>query len=414
MLDSAPAQAHASGNTSIIVTLGRKANFMNPFMFHAPSRIYFGEETSLTAPDLMKDIGGSRVLIITDDVLVKTGIIAPIIDSFKNDGSFEVTVFSDVPPDSDVSCVGTAAALGRKQSCDCIVSIGGGSVLDTAKAVAICLTFGGELEEYQGLNNLATKLIPHVAIPTTSGTGSEVSMVAMVKDSAERKKLMFGSRFIAPDTAILDPKLLVTLPPRLTAATGLDAVTHAIESFTSLSTVSVFTDLLCIDALRLLFKWLPIATKSGDNLEARANTLVASTMAGVAFTNTGVGVVHALAHATGGEFGTHHGMTNSVFLTHGMNFNMDAAGDRYAEIARQLKFSDSTNDEVAAKALVEKVEELARSVNLPRRLRDMGVPQLDGQGVEDLANIASTDPAIMFNPKETTVEDIIGIYERAY
>ncbi len=387
---------------------------MNPFMFHTPSRIYFGEETSLTAPDLMREIGGSKVLIITDDVLVKTGLMAPIIDAFKNDGNFEVTVFSDVPPDSDVKCVGSATAVGRGQGCDCILSIGGGSVLDTAKAVAICLTFGGNLEEYQGLNNLSTKLLPHIAIPTTSGTGSEVSMVAMIKDSAERKKLLFGSRFIAPDTAILDPKLLVTLPPKLTAATGLDAVTHAIEAFTSLSTVSVFTDVLCIEALKLLFKWLPIATKSGDDLDARANTLVASTMAGIAFTNTGVGVVHALAHATGGEFGTHHGMTNSVFLPHGMSFNMDAAGDRYAEIARQLKFTENSNNEIAAKTLIDKVEELASSINLPRRLRDMGVPALDGQGVEDLANIASTDPAIMFNPKEATIEDIIGIYERAY
>jgi alcohol dehydrogenase class IV len=387
---------------------------MNPFMFHTPSRIYFGEETSLTAPDLMREIGGSKVLIITDDVLVKTGLMAPIIDAFNNDGNFEVTVFSDVPPDSDVKCVGSATALGRENGCDCILSIGGGSVLDTAKAVAICLTFGGNLEEYQGLNNLSTKLLPHIAIPTTSGTGSEVSMVAMIKDSAERKKLLFGSRFIAPDTAILDPKLLVTLPPKLTAATGLDAVTHAIEAFTSLSTVSVFTDVLCIEALKLLFKWLPIATKSGDDLDARANTLVASTMAGIAFTNTGVGVVHALAHATGGEFGTHHGMTNSVFLPHGMSFNMDAAGDRYAEIARQLKFTENSNNEIAAKTLIDKVEELASSINLPRRLRDMGVPALDGQGVEDLANIASTDPAIMFNPKEATIEDIIGIYERAY
>jgi len=387
---------------------------MNPFMFHAPSRIYFGEETSLTSPELMKDIGGSKVFIITDEVLLKTGLVSPIVDAFKNDGAFEVTVFSDVPPDSDVSCVAKATTLARKHSCDCILSIGGGSVLDTAKAVAICLTFGGELADYQGLNNLTTKLLPHIAIPTTSGTGSEVSMVAMVKDSAERKKLLFGSRFLAPDTAILDPKLLVTLPPKLTAATGLDAVTHAIEAFTSPATGSPFTDILCIDALKLLFRWLPIATKSGDDLEARANTLVASTMAGVAFTNTGVGVVHALAHATGGEFGTHHGMTNSVFLPHGMNFNMDAVCDRYAEIARQLKFSDSGNNDVAAKTLIDKVEELALSINLPRRLRDMGVPALDGQGVEDLANIASTDPAIMFNPKEASVEDIIGIYERAY
>jgi alcohol dehydrogenase len=226
--------------------------------------------------------------------------------------------------------------------------------------------------------------------------------------------MLFGSRFIAPDVALLDPTLLRTLPPKLTAATGMDAVTHAIEAFSSISTVSPITDMFCCEALRMLFEYLPIATKSGDDLEARANTLVASTMAGLAFTNTGVGVIHALAHATGGQFGTHHGMTNSVFLTHGMAFNLDVIADRYAALSRYLKFSDSSNDEVAARTLIDRVEKLNVEVGLPRRLRDLGVPVLKDEEKEQLAELANTDPAIMFNPKETTIADIIGIYERAY
>jgi alcohol dehydrogenase class IV len=387
---------------------------MNPFMFHGPTKILFGEGLALTVPETIKELGGSRVLMVTDAVLLKTGIVDPIKDALSQDGGLEVVIFSDVPSDSDVSAVTKGTALGRSHGCNVVLSVGGGSVLDTAKVIDICLTFGGELLEHQGLNNLPTRLLPHIAIPTTSGTGSEVSMVAMVKDAAEGKKLLFGSRFLAPDVAMLDPTLLRTLPPKLTAATGLDAVTHAIEAFSSISTISPITDMLCLEALRMLFEYLPTATGSGDDLEARAHTLVASTMAGLAFTNTGVGVIHALAHATGGQFGTHHGMTNSVFLTHGMTFNLDAVADRYAAISRYLKFSNSNDNEAAARALIERVEKLNQDVGLPRRLRDMGVPALKDKEIADLAELASTDPAIMFNPKEATVEDIIGIYERAY
>jgi alcohol dehydrogenase class IV len=387
---------------------------MNPFMFHGPTKILFGEGQAVTVAEAIRDLGGSKVLLVTDAVLLKTGIVDPIVNALHEDGNVEVVTFSDVPSDSDVSAVNRGTEFGRSNGCNTVLSIGGGSVLDTAKVIDICLTFGGDIFEHQGLNNLSNKLLPHVAIPTTSGTGSEVSMVAMVKDSSEGKKLLFGSRYIAPDVALLDPTLLRTLPPKLTAATGMDAVTHAIEAFSSIMTVSPITDMLCCEALRMLFEYLPRATKSGDDLEARAQTLVASTMAGLAFTNTGVGVIHALAHATGGRFGTHHGMTNSVFLTHGMAFNLDVIADRYAAISRYLKFSGSDDNEVAARTLIDRVEKLNIEIGLPRRLRDLGVPVLKDKEKEDLAELANTDPAIMFNPKETTIEDIIGIYERAY
>lgn len=388
---------------------------MNPFVFHSPTKVTYGEHTAATAIDGVKELGGSRTLIVTDAVLMKTGIVDPIINAFKEDRTHHFIIYSDVPPDSDVGSVNKAATMARAEKCDSIVAVGGGSVLDTAKVVNICLSFGGELLEYQGLNNLTSRLNPLVAIPTTAGTGSEVSMVAMVKDNDEGKKLLFGSRFLAPDVAILDPTLLVSLPPRLTAATGLDALTHDIESFSATISSSPFTDALCIDSMRRLFKYLPIATANGADLEARAETLVASAMAGVAFTNSGVGIVHALAHATGARFGTHHGITNSVFLPHGMNFNLDVIASRYADIARALGFSKGTGDEeAAARALIEQVEALSEQVGLPRRLRDLGVPALQDNQLEELAFLASSDPAIMFNPKESSLQDIIGIYERAY
>ncbi len=384
---------------------------MNPFVFHSPTKVTFGECTSWTAAEVAKEYGATKTFIVTDEVLMKTGILKPILSAFEENS---YSLFTDVPSDSDVDTVNKAAILARQFGANCVLAIGGGSVLDTAKVVNICLSMGGELLDYQGLNNLADRLGPIIAIPTTAGTGSEVSMVAMVKDHKEGKKLLFGSRFLAPDAAILDPTLLVSLPPRLTAATGLDAITHAIESFSAVISSSSFTDALCLEAMRMLFDNLPRATTNGDDLEARSATLIASAMAGVAFTNSGVGIVHALAHATGATFGTHHGLTNSILLPHCMNFNLDTISYRYALISRHLGFSKSANDNDAANALIKAVEEISAKVGLPSRLRDCGIPVLNKAQLDELAFLASTDPAIMFNPKESSAQDIIEIYERAY
>lgn len=384
---------------------------MNPFVFHSPTKVTFGEGVSWTAAEVAKDFGATKTFIVTDAILMKTGILKPIIDAFEENS---YCLFTDVPSDSDVETVDKAAAIAREFGANCVLAIGGGSVIDTAKVVNICLSLGGPLLDYQGLNNLADRLGPLICIPTTAGTGSEVSMVAMVKNHREGKKLLFGSRFLAPDAAILDPTLLLSLPPKLTAATGLDAITHGIESFSAVISSSAFTDALCLEALKMLFENLPRATANGADMEARSATLIASAMAGVAFTNSGVGIVHALAHATGATFGTHHGLANSILLPHCMNFNMDSIANRYALISRYLNFSSSTNDNDAATALIKAVSDIAAEVGLPTRLRDCGIPVLNQTQLEELAFLASTDPAIMFNPKESSAQDIIGIYERAY
>jgi alcohol dehydrogenase class IV len=236
----------------------------------------------------------------------------------------------------------------------------------------------------------------------------------MIKDHDLQTKHAFGSIYLAPSVAILDPTLIVSLPPKLTAATGIDALTHAIECYVALITVSPFTDALCLESMRLIFQYLERATTDGGDLEARGNTLVASCMAGLAFTNAGVGIVHAMAHATGARFGTHHGMTNAVYLPYGMEFNLEAGTPRFAQAARYIGISQSTDDRQAALKFIEAVRELTGRLGLPTRLKDLGVPALNNNELEELAMLASTDPAIMFNPKESSLADIIGIYERAY
>jgi alcohol dehydrogenase class IV len=390
---------------------------MNPFVFHTPTRVYFGEDSASSCGDFLRELGGKKVLMVADAFLEKSGALKPLIESIRESTGSVPILFTDVPSDSDIDCVNNATAIARTHQCDAFVAVGGGSVIDTAKVINICLSFGGEVMDYQGLNIIERKLYPLIAVPTTAGTGAEVSFVAMVKDHGEGKKLMFGSRFLAPDVAILDPLMIVSLPAKLTAATGIDAITHGIECYVASGTYSVFTDAICLESLRLLFKFLPQATADGGNIEARGATLVASCMAGVAFTNSGVGITHALAHAVGAKYATHHGMTNAVFLPHGMRFNLDTVYPRYARIAQFLGFADEKNigDERAlANLLVNKVEALLGKLQLPLTLRELGVPELSDENLAELTDLAAADPAIMFNPREASSDDLTQLLKRAY
>lgn len=387
---------------------------MNTFVFQSPTKVCFGENSAATAYDVVKDFGGNRPLLLTDRFLIENNLIGSILESLKDGGMQEPLIFSDVPPDSDVECVNSASRFAFEQDCDSIIAVGGGSVMDTAKATNICLSLGGDLLDYQGLNNIENPLKPLVAIPTTAGTGSEVSFVAMIKNSDENRKLVFGSRYLAPDAAILDPMLLVSLPPKLTAATGLDALTHCLEALVATVTNSVVSDALAIEAARLIFNYLPRATTNGDDIEARSQTLVASTMAGIAFSNSGVGIVHALAHATGARFNTHHGITNAVYLPHGMRFNLEYTSEIYGRVARQLGFSNSMDDNEASDALIKAVEHLLEEVGLPSELKAIGVPEMNEADLEEWVNLVVEDPAIIFNPREATPDQIIEIYKRAY
>lgn len=399
---------------------------MQPFIFHTPTKINFGEDTASAVADAIEELGGSKPLIVTDVNLVKAGVLSSMLESLANAGLSDLVIFDQVPPDSDLACVREAIKQARANKCDLVLAIGGGSVMDTAKVANIGMTFDSDVLDHEGMNTLTTRLQPLIAIPTTAGTGSEVSAVAMIKDIDEHKKLLFGSRFLFPDMAILDPKLLLSLPPKLTAATGMDALTHCIESYVSMTRNSP-ADGLCLEAMKLLFRDLVRATNYGGDLEARSNTLVASMMAGLSFTNAGVGIVHALAHTVGALYGTHHGLTNSVFLPYGMELNMDVAEDKFAAAYKYLCvvladaaapvpswFQAGREGKSAAQGLVQAVRELTKACSLPTKLRELGVPELSQSDLENIASIALTDPAIMFNPKEASIEDLVTIIKGAY
>ena len=401
----------------------------NPFTFLSPTRIFFGEGTAGSAADLLADLGASNPLIVTDKVLIDKGVLAPILHSLSEAAISDPPIFQDVPSDSDIDCVRRAIELGRKHNCDSLIAVGGGSVIDTAKVVNIGLSTGADFLDYEGINSLNEALKPMLALPTTAGTGSEVSAVAMIKNHATGKKLLFGSRHLFANVALLDPSLLLSLPARLTAATGMDAVTHAVESFVA-NCSNPMSDSLALHSLFLLLSTLPKATRSGDDMEARASTLLASTMAGMSFTNSGVGIVHALAHTVGAKYSVHHGIANAIFLPYGMEFNIDAAAQRYAQAwaylctafshgssgdpALSARFVLGADERESAYHLVRAVRDLLDQCSLPTRLRDVGVPELAEDDLQELAETAMTDPAIMFNPRDASPEDLISIIKGAY
>jgi alcohol dehydrogenase len=309
--------------------------------------------------------------------------------------------------------VDRAANLAREAGADLIVAVGGGSPIDTAKAIRILLTEGGSILDHQGYNLLNRPLTPMIAIPTTAGTGSEVTAWAIIRDEASGMKLAYSSPFLGPDLAVLDPEMTLGLPSRLTAATGMDALTHAIESYVG-TNANPITDTLGLQAIDMIMNHLRTATHHGHDLEARGQMLIASCIAGMAFSGGGgsLGVVHALAHSIGGTYEVHHGTANAILLPHGMHFNRTAAPKRFARIAHVMGVDpNGLSEEELIEAGISAVRMLSRDCELPQRLRDVGIPR---EGFEALAETSLGDPAIFTNPRPVNELDGMAILEAAW
>ncbi|MFO7166703.1 MAG: iron-containing alcohol dehydrogenase [Chloroflexota bacterium] len=373
----------------------------------------------LYRPGLVREIGEElarlqvrRAFIVADAGVERAGLLDAVRDGLA--GHVElVGVYTDVPANSSVSAVERGAARARAANADVIVAVGGGSPIDTAKAMRILLSENGSLLDHQGYNLIERPLMPMVAVPTTAGTGSEVTAWAVIRDEDAGVKVSFSSPFLAPDLAVLDPEMTLTLPPQLTAATGMDALTHAIESFVGQNSNPI-TDSLALQAIDMISNNLRAAVHSGRDIDARGNMLIASCIAGVAFSSGGgcLGIVHAIAHAVGGVFEVHHGTANSIILPHGMRFNSVAVPNRYSRIARAMGVNaggrpeqDVIEDGVAA------VAQLAADCGLPLRLRDVGVPE---EALPAIADAALGDAAIFTNPRPATADDVLAVARAAW
>jgi alcohol dehydrogenase len=380
------------------------------FLFMNPTRIVFGTGSAGDVGVELRALGCVRPLIVTDRFLnEQTDLVKRVTKSL---GEACAGIFSDVPADSGLHTVDAGAEFGRARGADSIVSIGGGSVIDTAKGIAILLKEGGSLLDYQGFQMLSRKQTPHICLPTTAGTGSEVTYVAVVKDHQSKRKLIFADHHIIPDVAILDPKLLVGLPPLLTAATGLDAFSHGLEAVTSAQREPI-ADALGLHAMRLIRRHLPAAVKNGADLAARGQTLIAATLGGAAFSNAQVGLVHAIAHVVGARHAVHHGTANAIAMSHVIRFNNDAVADRHRLVAEALGLDvRGLSDEAAGLEAAKAIAEFARALGLPRSFREAGVPESD---LAACAELALSDAAIVYNAKPVTdAAAVLGVLKAAW
>jgi alcohol dehydrogenase class IV len=348
-------------------------------------------------PDLAER---NSVVLVTDQGVAGAGLVEKV-EAGLADSPYEIkAIFDDVPSDSDLDVVRTCGQLLTDHQADLIIALGGGSVMDTAKAGSIIAAHGGELRDYEGGFIVPGPCIPVIAIPTTTGTGSEVTMGAVIKDRESKTKITIVSPYMFPRMAVLDPEMVRTLPPKLVAYTGMDALTHAIEAYVS-AEHEPFSEALAFRVVEMVFDNLEEAVNNPENLDARAKMQLAATMAGVALNIAVLGATHAITHAIGARFGIHHGLGNAVGLPTVMEYNLEACPERFAALARAMGVSETNlSDEELGRLAIEKVRALRRRLDIPERFRDLGVPT-DEEVLAELAETALHDLMLATNPRKT-------------
>jgi Alcohol dehydrogenase, class IV len=380
------------------------------FAFNLTPRVLYQAGLVAEIGQEILQLGGTRALVVTDKGVINAGLLEAVEAGLRN--TLEIAaVYDKVPANSSVKVVEECAAQARELDVDIVIAVGGGSPIDTAKCVRALLTLGGDLLDYQGYNVINQPLMPLVAIPTTSGTGSEVTPFAVIRDEEQNLKVTFASPYLAPNIALLDPLLTVSLPPTLTAATGLDALCHAIETFVS-SDNNPISDSLALQAIDMISNNLRDATHNGNNLDARGQMLLASCMAGIAFANSFLGIVHAMAHAVGGMFAVHHGTANAILLPHGMRFNSVLVPNRYRRIAVAMGVNAGGRSELeVVEDGIVAVQTLVHDCGLPSRLRDVGVTE---ESLPLLAEAALGDATIFNNPRSVSEAELLALFKDAW
>lgn len=352
--------------------------------------------------------GASKVLLVTDSGLLKAGWIDTAV-AYLEEAGIGYEVFSAVSSNPKDTEVAIALQRYRDAGCDAVVAVGGGSCADMAKVTAMLATNGGRLTDYEGINTIHQPLPPVIIAPTTAGTGTEVTQFARIVHTERRLKMSFISRSLIPDIALIDPDLLTTVSPRMTATTGIDALAHAIEAYVSLAATPL-TDLHALNAIRLVFGNLRLAVADRHNRQANTNMAMASLNAGIAFSNAILGAGHAMTHQVGGLMDTHHGEANAVLLPHVMQFNLPNCQRRFREIAQAMGETGSGEVLPAAEQAIEAVQKLATDIGLMQSLTDLGLTE---DQLQRLTDNVMQDKCIVTNPRMTTPEDIAELFRKA-
>ena len=374
---------------------------------------YFGVGSRKMIAEEVAKRGYTKALVVTDKDLVKFGVAAQVTDVLKEAGiPFEV--FDEVKPNPTVTNVKNGIAAFKAAGADFIVAIGGGSSMDTSKAIGIIINNPefSDVVSLEGVANTKKESVPVIALPTTAGTAAEVTINYVITDEKNVKKMVCVDPNDIPTLAIIDPELMLSMPRGLTASTGMDALTHAIEGLITLGAWEM-SDMFEIKAIEMISKWLPKVVENPSDIEARDGMATAQYIAGMAFSNVGLGLVHGMAHPLGAYYDIPHGVANALLLPFVMEYNKESnAKAKFRTIANAMGVDTSKmDDDQAAQAAVDAVKALAIKVHIPQHLKEIGVPE---SGLPTLAQAAFNDVCTPGNPRKATVEDILALYKKAF
>ena len=384
---------------------------MKTFSFTGAKKIVFGNGSFAGLAGHLAELKVSRPLIVLDGNLAGTGFGKKVSDLMEK-AKIGFVLYDKAVPEPPIELADEGAKLARKKKCDGVVGIGGGSAMDLAKAIAVLAANPGKAEDYLGLNKVQGPGLPKIMIPTTAGTGSEVTFTAVFIRKKLKKKEGINSPYLYPELALLDPELTLTLPPHPTAATGIDALCHAIESYTSIN-ASPMSEMISLEAIRLISDNLRTAVHDGTNIEAREAMLLGSLYAGLGLANAGVTAVHSLSYPLGGKYGISHGLANTIMLPRVMAFNLPGAQEKFVDIAEIMgEVVDDLPLREAAYLAVEAVEALIEDCGVLTTLEELGIPEAD---FPELAKAAMTVARpLANNPCKMTPEDMVEIYQECY
>lgn len=383
---------------------------MGTTYYFLPTRNLFGEDSVKETGHLMKSLGGKKTLIVTDTFLEKQGM-AEMIQGILFEAGIESVVFGGAEPNPKDINVEAGLKAFKENGCDSIISLGGGSSHDCAKGIGLVASNGGNIRDYEGIDRSTKNMCPMVAINTTAGTASEITRFCIITDTSRHVKMAIVDWRVTPQIAINDPKLMVGMPPSLTAATGMDALTHAIEAYVS-TNANPLTDSAALMAITMITQYLPKAVANGTYMKARDKMAYGQYLAGIAFNNASLGYVHAMAHQLGGFYNLPHGVCNAILLPHVEEFNLIGNMNRFRDIAKAMGENiEGLSAAEAAKKAIEAICRLSDQIGIPKDLRSLGVKEED---FEVMAENAMKDVCQLTNPRKATKEQVIGIYKAAF
>ncbi len=375
-----------------------------------PKTILFGVGAHRTLPQKIKTLSKGPVLVVTDPGLIEVGIIEKIKKLVLTTG-LKVKIFDDVEPDPDIESVERCLDAIKSIGAQVVVGIGGGSSLDVAKASSALVINGGQITDYVGIDKLPMKGLPTILLPTTSGTGSEVTPIAVFSDKKQHLKLGIVSQHLYCDVAIVDPELTISCPAHITASSGMDSLTHAIEVYINKFSVPII-DTIALETIRLVGQHLRRSVEYGSDLVARQGMSLASLYGGLGLGPVNTAAVHALAYPLGGMFNVPHGLANSILLPYVLEFNLPACELKFARIAEALGVNRMEELKEKASAAVEMIVNLSKDIGIPRQLRDIKIPK-DAIG-EMALSAMKVKRLLNNNPRQVTLKDAREIYQRAY